>query len=131
MTDQIKTTDIDIDEANDKLESLRKAIAQEQSADLKGKLSSVLGFAEKLITERLVIKYSGTLDLTVSLVEDAELSGDVLAPMLQSSSYKHMIDESDSFTRVVLFDVSIEEVDHLIGLSIELVQSRLGTDKQD
>lgn len=92
---------------------------------LLGQLSGVLGFAESLAQEQAIIQYTGVLDLTVSLVDEEELCGEILEEILPETSVSFIVDESDCFTRVILYSVGGAEVDEMIELALGTVQSRL------
>lgn len=108
--------------------SLRLDLAELQGKGDKvvlGQLSGVLGFAEALAREQAIIQYTGTLDLTVSLVDEVEPCGEILEEILPEASVSFNVDESDCFTRVVLYRVGGAEVEEMIELALEAVQSRL------
>ncbi len=103
---------------HEKVSHLRKALRLQDDSDTRGKLGSLLKFVETLECEKPIIKYSGSVDLTVSLVDEPVLAGDLLETVIGKTPVRHLVDESDSFTRVILFNLTGEDADILIGLAL-------------
>lgn len=110
---------------HEKLSHLRKALRLQDDSDTRGKLGSLLKFVETLEQEMPIIKYSGSVDLTVSLVDEPVLAGDLLEIVIGKTPVRHLVDESDSFTRVILFNLTGEDADILIGLALAEVRVEL------
>lgn len=110
---------------HEKLSHLRKALRLQDDSDTRGKLGSLLKFVETLEQEMPIIKYSGSVDLTVSLVDEPVLAGDLLEIVIGKTPVRHLVDESDSFTRVILFNLTGEDADILIGLALDEVRVEL------
>lgn len=110
---------------HEKLSHLRKALRLQDDSDTRGKLGSLLKFVETLEQEMPIIKYSGSVDLTVSLVDEPVLAGDLLETVIGKTPVRHLVDESDSFTRVILFNLTGEDADILIGLALTEVRVEL------
>lgn len=110
---------------HEKLSHLRKALRLQDDSDTRGKLGSLLKFVETLEQEMPIIKYSGSVDLTVSLVDESVLAGDLLETVIGKTPVRHLVDESDSFTRVILFNLTGEDADILIGLALAEVRVEL------
>lgn len=112
----------------DKAAELRKALTEKKrqgNSIALDKLSGVLRFAENLSHEQAIIKYSGTIDLTVSLVDEVEHCGDILEGVLTRASIRHTVDESDSFTRVILYNIGGAEAEEMIEFALEAVEAGL------
>lgn len=124
-TQSTATADFENMSVQEKLSHLRKALRLQDDSESRGKLGSLLKFVETLEHEKPIIKYSGTVDLTVSLVDEPVLAGDLLETVIGKTSVRHMVDESDSFTRVILFNLTGEDADTLIGLSLDEVRDEL------
>lgn len=110
---------------HEKVSHLRKALRLQDDSDTRGKLESLLKFVETLECEKPIIKYSGSVDLTVSLVDEPVLAGDLLETVIGKTPVRHLVDESDSFTRVILFNLTGEDADILIGLALTEVRVEL------
>ena len=124
-TQSIAAADFENMSVHEKLSHLRKALRLQDDSESRGKLGSLLKFVETLEHEKPIIKYSGSVDLTVSLVDEPVLAGDLLETVIGKTSVRHMVDESDSFTRVILFNLTGEDADTLIGLSLDEVRDEL------
>lgn len=124
-TQSIAAADFENMNVQEKLSHLRKALRLQDDSESRGKFGSLLKFVETLEHEKPIIKYSGSVDLTVSLVDEPVLAGDLLKTVIGKTSVRHMVDESDSFTRVILFNLTGEDADTLIGLSLDEVRDEL------
>lgn len=124
-TQSIAAADFENMNVQEKLSHLRKALRLQDDSESRGKFGSLLKFVETLEHEKPIIKYSGSVDLTVSLVDEPVLAGDLLKTVIGKTSVRHMVDESDSFTRVILFNLTGEDADTLIGLSLDEVRNEL------